>query len=303
MSPISLLIVLFCGAALVAGKKKDPVCVEPLDGVAAYPCESRPSKEPLSLQYSKAQSMWPISDRSSDFKSMFSQQACTIFRRHLSDQWRIQGGQLEWLQEQISRASLLSVGFVSEDSTGNVYSIRIHCSTFVCPTEIIAFSDRIQEFRNINTESTHRSSFSCKTLSFLNALVVAISVDSQFTHLGSFPTRVIDWLTLFSSMDQYTAWTGWFGQDSNSTAVRFDTSDLQRLWCLSSRCRSCSSVRQRLSEMKKFNSSVSRGLFIIDGRGILRQITMNDLPVGRSTDETLRLLQAFQYTDKHGEGN
>jgi alkyl hydroperoxide reductase subunit AhpC len=29
---------------------------------------------------------------------------------------------------------------------------------------------------------------------------------------------------------------------------------------------------------------------------------MNDLPVGRSTDETLRLLQAFQYTDKHEEG-
>ena len=44
-----------------------------------------------------------------------------------------------------------------------------------------------------------------------------------------------------------------------------------------------------------------RGLFIIDGRGILRQITMNDLPVGRSVDETLRLVQAFQYTDKHGE--
>lgn len=29
---------------------------------------------------------------------------------------------------------------------------------------------------------------------------------------------------------------------------------------------------------------------------------MNDLPVGRSVDETLRLVQAFQYTDKHGEG-
>nr|CAD7579136.1 unnamed protein product [Timema californicum] len=43
------------------------------------------------------------------------------------------------------------------------------------------------------------------------------------------------------------------------------------------------------------------GLFIIDDRGILRQITMNDLPVGRSVDETLRLVQAFQYTDKHGE--
>lgn len=43
------------------------------------------------------------------------------------------------------------------------------------------------------------------------------------------------------------------------------------------------------------------GLFIIDDKGILRQITMNDLPVGRSVDETLRLVQAFQYTDQHGE--
>lgn len=45
-----------------------------------------------------------------------------------------------------------------------------------------------------------------------------------------------------------------------------------------------------------------RGLFIIDPNGILRQITINDLPVGRSVDETLRLVQAFQFTDKHGEG-
>ena len=42
-------------------------------------------------------------------------------------------------------------------------------------------------------------------------------------------------------------------------------------------------------------------MFIIDTKGILRQITMNDLPVGRSVDETLRLVQAFQYTDIHGE--
>lgn len=45
-----------------------------------------------------------------------------------------------------------------------------------------------------------------------------------------------------------------------------------------------------------------RGLFIIDGKGVLRQITVNDLPVGRSVDEALRLVQAFQYTDEHGEG-
>lgn len=42
------------------------------------------------------------------------------------------------------------------------------------------------------------------------------------------------------------------------------------------------------------------GLFIIDPKGMLRQITINDLPVGRSVDETIRLVQAFQFTDKHG---
>ena len=44
-----------------------------------------------------------------------------------------------------------------------------------------------------------------------------------------------------------------------------------------------------------------RGLFIIDGKGTLRQITVNDLPVGRDVDETLRLVKAFQFTDQHGE--
>jgi len=44
-----------------------------------------------------------------------------------------------------------------------------------------------------------------------------------------------------------------------------------------------------------------RGLFIIDPKGTLRQMTLNDLPVGRSVEETLRLVQAFQYTDRHGE--
>lgn len=44
-----------------------------------------------------------------------------------------------------------------------------------------------------------------------------------------------------------------------------------------------------------------RGLFIIDPQGVVRQMTVNDLPVGRSVDETLRLVKAFQFTDKHGE--
>ena len=44
-----------------------------------------------------------------------------------------------------------------------------------------------------------------------------------------------------------------------------------------------------------------RGLFIIDGRGKIRQIMVNDLAVGRSVDETLRLVQAFKFTDEYGE--
>ncbi len=49
------------------------------------------------------------------------------------------------------------------------------------------------------------------------------------------------------------------------------------------------------------NGHTLRGLFIIDERGIVRHITLNDLSVGRSAEETLRLVQAFQYADKHGE--
>lgn len=44
-----------------------------------------------------------------------------------------------------------------------------------------------------------------------------------------------------------------------------------------------------------------RGTFIIDPKGVLRQITVNDTPVGRNLDETLRLVEALQYADKHGE--
>ncbi|RXG69368.1 Thioredoxin-dependent peroxide reductase, mitochondrial [Armadillidium vulgare] len=44
-----------------------------------------------------------------------------------------------------------------------------------------------------------------------------------------------------------------------------------------------------------------RGLFLIDPQGIIKHISINDLPVGRSVDETLRLLKAFQFVEKHGE--
>jgi len=44
-----------------------------------------------------------------------------------------------------------------------------------------------------------------------------------------------------------------------------------------------------------------RGTFIVDDKGILRHITINDFPIGRNVDETLRVIQACQFSDKHGE--
>ena len=55
------------------------------------------------------------------------------------------------------------------------------------------------------------------------------------------------------------------------------------------------------NEADGLNGIALRGTFIIDDKGVLRHSSINDAPVGRNVDETLRLLQALQYVDKHGE--
>ncbi|XP_051788725.1 peroxiredoxin-1 isoform X1 [Erpetoichthys calabaricus] len=123
--------------------------------------------------------------------------------------------------------------------------------TFVCPTEIIAFSDRADEFKKINCE------------------VIGASVDSHFCHLA--------WINTPRKQ-------GGLGQ-MNIPLV----ADTLR------------TIAKDYGVLKEDEGIAFRGLFIVDDKGILRQITINDLPVGRSVDETLRLVQAFQFTDKHGE--
>ncbi|XP_025109049.1 peroxiredoxin-like isoform X2 [Pomacea canaliculata] len=123
--------------------------------------------------------------------------------------------------------------------------------TFVCPTEIIAFSDRAEEFRAINCE------------------VLACSTDSVFSHLA--------WVNTPRKQ-------GGLG-NMNIPLLEDKTGQISRNY-------GC---------FKEEDGIAYRGLYVIDGNGTLRQITINDLPVGRSVDETLRLVQAFQYTDKHGE--
>ena len=50
------------------------------------------------------------------------------------------------------------------------------------------------------------------------------------------------------------------------------------------------------------NDSIAlRGLFLIDREGVIRHALVNDLPLGRSVDEALRILDALQFTEKHGD--
>lgn len=123
--------------------------------------------------------------------------------------------------------------------------------TFVCPTEIIAFSDRVKEFHALGCE------------------VIGASTDSHFTHLA--------WINTSRKEG---------GLGSLNIPLLADKTH---------------NVSKAYGVLNEDNGIPFRGLFIIDGKQNLRQITVNDLPVGRSVDETLRLVQAFQYTDEHGE--
>ena len=120
--------------------------------------------------------------------------------------------------------------------------------TFVCPTEITAFSDRYSDFSSKNTE------------------VLGVSVDSKFTHLA--------WI-------QTPRNEGGIG-DINYPLV----SDLKREICQS-------------YNVLNDDGEADRGLFIINPNGIIMHSTINKAPVGRNIDETLRVLQAYQYVESH----
>ena len=122
--------------------------------------------------------------------------------------------------------------------------------TFVCPTEIIAFSDRIADFHNRGTE------------------VVGVSIDSQFSHLA--------WI----QMPRAKGGLGELKYPLVSDLTKKITADYGIL----------------------LEGGVAlRGLFLIDKGGIVRHITINDLPLGRSVDEAIRVLDALQHFEKHGE--
>jgi peroxiredoxin 2/4 len=122
--------------------------------------------------------------------------------------------------------------------------------TFVCPTEILAFDHRLDEFKE------------------RNVAVVAVSVDSQFSHLAWKSTPVEK---------------GGLGQ------VRFPlVADLSK------------SI-SRDYDVLVGDAVALRGTFLIDKDGIVRHQVVNDLGLGRNIDEAIRMVDALQFTEKHGE--
>lgn len=124
--------------------------------------------------------------------------------------------------------------------------------TFVCPTEIIAFNNKAEEFRINDCE------------------LIACSVDSKFSHME---------YTLKSRKD------GGLGKMDIPLLADINKTIAKSYGCL---CEDGDQVAYRAT-------------YIIDPNGVVRHSSINDLPVGRNPDEYVRLVKAFQYTDKHGE--
>lgn len=136
--------------------------------------------------------------------------------------------------------------------------------TFVCPTELHAFQAKVSEFEKRNT------------------VVVGCSIDSKFSHWA--------WLNTPKDKGGIQGVTYPLVADlSKSIAENYDV--LAGEYDIDEDGNS------------SFNGSpvAYRGLFLIDTKGIVRHQVVNDLPLGRSVDEALRMVDALNYTEKHGE--
>ena len=136
--------------------------------------------------------------------------------------------------------------------------------TFVCPTEIIAFQEKMDEFDK------------------RGVAVVGCSVDSEFSHLAWLRTELNDGgikgvkYPLVADLsktiaENYGVLAGEYDMDENGNST-FSGAPV-----------------------------AYRGLFLIDKAGVVRHQVVNDLPLGRSIDEALRMVDALQYFEKNGE--
>ncbi len=156
-----------------------------------------------------------------------------------------------------------AVALMGNNEINNKFSFKNHIAgkyavlffypldfTFVCPSEIIAFDHRLDEFKKRNVE------------------VISSSIDSHFTHLAWKNTPV----------DK-----GGIGQ------VRFPmVADVKHEIC-------------KAYDVEAEGGVAFRGSFLIDKNGVVQHQVVNNLPLGRNIDEMLRMVDALQFTEEHGE--
>ncbi|MFD1245786.1 peroxiredoxin [Paralysiella testudinis] len=122
--------------------------------------------------------------------------------------------------------------------------------TFVCPSEIIAHDHRLAEFKARNVE------------------VIAVSIDSQFTHAAWRNTPVNQ---------------GGIGP-VGFTMVADIAHEIAKAY-----------------DVESEGGVAFRGSFLIDKDGVVQHQVVNNLPLGRNVDEMLRMVDALQFTEQHGE--
>ena len=123
--------------------------------------------------------------------------------------------------------------------------------TFVCPTELHAFQEKLEEFRDRNVE------------------LIGCSVDSKFSHYA--------WLHTPRTQGGIKGITYTLLSDLNKT------------------------VSADYDVLLEGAGIALRGLFLIDKEGVVQHQVVNSLSLGRNIDEVLRLVDALQFTEEHGE--
>jgi peroxiredoxin (alkyl hydroperoxide reductase subunit C) len=136
--------------------------------------------------------------------------------------------------------------------------------TFVCPTELHAFQDKITEFEK------------------RNVAIVACSTDTEQSHWG--------WLQVPKDNGGIQGVKYPIVADTTKTIsmnfdVLFGEYELDDEGALVAN-----------GPMIAF-----RGLYLIDKKGVVRHQLINDLPLGRSVEEALRMVDALQFTEENGE--
>ncbi len=136
--------------------------------------------------------------------------------------------------------------------------------TFVCPTEILAFQEKIAEFEK------------------RDIAVVGCSVDSQFSHWKWLQTDLNDGGIKGVKYPLLADQSKTIAENYDVLAGEYEYDDDGKI---------------------SFEGTpmAYRGLFLIDKEGTVRHQVVNDMPLGRSIDETLRMIDALQYFEKYGE--